>query len=261
MDNKNSNNQYFQTPELTQTITPSLHPITILAQAWDIYKRRFPTFLGIMIIPTLITFVSGMFLVMGFIMVVWSNWPLFFSNFTFTAEYIKVLIIYLIYLLVPLSLIIYSQVRGQTALLYAIKDSQEGIGVIEAYRRGRAKTFSYLWIIILMDLIIFGGLLLLVIPGIIFAIWFILAPIILITEDLKGMNALRKSREYVKGYWWSVFKCAFFVIILGLVILLIPIPAIITIPILFPLIFSYYFVVYSNLRAIKGEIDFTSTSR
>lgn len=54
----------------------------------------------------------------------------FFSS-GFTAGKIGLLIVLAIVFFLIVSI---SQALGRTALLYAIKDSQEGIGVIEAYR-------------------------------------------------------------------------------------------------------------------------------
>lgn len=170
------------------------------------------------------------------------------------------------------------QAWGQTALLYAIKDSQEKIRIIESYRKGWRKIFSYWWIVFLAGLITTGGFVLLVIPGVIFAIWFSLAVFILIAEDLRGMNALLKSREYVKGKWISVFWRFFFIGALYAIIVLVPnfifndfifnffevpfasnISGFIIGLFLTPLVTIYGFLVYSNLKAVKGEVVFAST--
>jgi competence protein ComGC len=96
-----------------------------------------------------------------------------------------------------------------------------------------------------------------------------LAIFILIAEDLTGMNALLKSREYVKGKWGGVFWRLFFMGVLSLIIssvlnliswlLQIPFGLIIT---LFwvPLAMTYSFLIYSNLKSLKGEIVFAPTS-
>lgn len=52
-----------------------------------------------------------------------------------------------------------------------------------------------------------------VIPGIIVSVWIILATYILVAENLKGMDALKKSREYIRGYWGAVFWRFFFLVI------------------------------------------------
>ena len=227
---------------------------TILGQAWTIYKERLSTFLGVLIIP-------------GLIMVLFSVIP---TNNEFLG--IGVSSILIILLFVP---VVLSQTWAQLALLYVIKDRQEKIGIIEAYRRSWSKILSFLWIALLLVFIIMGGFLLLIVPGIIFAIWFSLANYILITEDLKGVDALLKSKEYVTGYWGGVFWRLFFIsiiigtisfattFILGYVLIPLSIPFVFY---LFQLILGlflpqlmmiYIFLVYSHLRNLKKEIAFT----
>jgi len=157
---------------------------------------------------------------------------------------------------------------GQTALLYAIKDSGEGIGIVESYRRGWHKILSFWWVSFLAGLIIMGGIFLLVVPGIIFMVWFSLAVFVLIAEDLKGMSALIKSKKYVKGRWGGVFWRLLFIGVLTFVITLVLgyILGLLNISLitknsglivglfLAPLAMAYSFSVYSNLRSLRGEI-------
>jgi len=77
---------------------------------------------------------------------------------------------------------------------------------------------------ILSFFIVAGGFLLFIVPGIILAVWFSLALYVLVSEDLKGMNALFRSKQLVSGYWSSVFGR---IILLTLVSFAIMIPLIV----------------------------------
>jgi len=57
---------------------------------------------------------------------------------------------------------------------------------------------------ILTTLIVFAGTLLLIIPGIIFAVWYAFAFYELIYEEKKGWSALKASKELVVGRWWAI---------------------------------------------------------
>jgi len=261
---QNPANHSQSVPPPTQTI-PSLPSATaILGQAWAIYKQRLGTFLGVMIIPMLVMIAAfAIFAGGGFL-------GISLLSSKFAAGGIGLLILLAILFFV---IIFISQAWGQTALLYAIKDNQERIGVVESYRRGWHKIISYWWVSLLAGFITLGGFLLLIVPGIIFAIWFSSAAFILIAEDLKGMNALLKSREYVKGKWGDVLWRLFFIGALSLIIYLVPalIFGLLKIPFglkissfiigLFwsPLAMTYSFLIYSNLKALKGEIVFAPT--
>lgn len=253
-----------QSPALQPTLTALPGATAILGQAWSLYKQRLGTFLGIMIIPMLV--LIGLLAVLaggGFL-------GLTLLSSKFAAGGIGLLILLAIVFFLAIFI---SQTWGQTALLYAIKDSQEGIGVGEAYRRGWHKILSYWWVTLLAGFITIGGFLLLVVPGIIFAVWFSLAMFVLIAEDLKGMNALLKSREYVKGKWGGIFWRFFFIDALSLIISLVPVLifSVLKIPFgaeisrfviglfLTPLVMSYSFLLYSNIKTVKGEVAFAPT--
>jgi len=110
------------------------------------------------------------------------------------------------------------------SLVYMVKDRDEEISVKEVLSRGWKKILSYWWVSILSGLIVVGGFILFIVPGIIIATWFILAMYVLVSEDLRGMSALFRSKQLVSGYWWSVFGRF---LVLGLVLLVTVIPFII----------------------------------
>jgi len=268
--------------EISNTITqssyisPSLSNISslpstrvLLKQSWDIYKKRVDSFLGIMAVPILLTILTFSVSVGGGFFLGW-----FSSLAVLSDKPTKVIMFLLICLAVLFYTVIFLiiQAWGQTALLYAIKDHQEKIGVVESYRRGWHKTISYLWIYCLTGLVIIGGLLLFIVPGIIFAIWFSLSEFILIGEETKGKKALLKSKQYVKDKLKSVLWRFFcmgtisFIISLALGLVCAFICKILKTPsfmqdigyfvsglFLTPLIMIYQFLVYRYLKEIKEK--------
>lgn len=75
------------------------------------------------------------------------------------------------------------------------------------YEESFRKVPSYLWVNILNFLVVLGGTLLFIIPGIIFSIWFTFAPYIniLAANDNKGVPALKLSYYLTKGRWLDIF--------------------------------------------------------
>lgn len=249
-----------QKPEqyLTQVTIPALPgAIAILSEAWSVYKKRMKTFLGIMLIPSVAMILLSIPWIAVSLLGISSITELFLGLFSFW-----------IILLILVGIIL--QLWGYLALIYAIKDSQENIGIKESYRRSRSQITSYLWIFTLSGLIVLGGFFLLIVPGIIFAVWFSFAVFLLIDENLRGMDALLKSREYIRGKWGSVFWRLLFMGIIFLTICFIlmiifhSLSGILT-PILSfllsPLIMTYYFLVYKKVKALKGEFVFTPTRK
>ena len=58
---------------------------------------------------------------------------------------------------------------------------------------------------ILVELIEVGGLLLLIIPGLIFFVWYEFAYVIVALENTSIMDSLRQSRALSRGRFWQVF--------------------------------------------------------
>lgn len=57
---------------------------------------------------------------------------------------------------------------------------------------------------IVVGLIVFGGSLLLVIPGIIFAVWYMFSTYAIVLENQTGKVARLTSRSLVAGRWWKI---------------------------------------------------------
>ncbi len=91
---------------------------------------------------------------------------------------------------------------GFLALLCAVVDADLDIG--GALRRGWEKLWPFLWVLSLVGFFILGGLLLAVIPGLIFGVWYFGAQFVLLTEGISGLAALRRSHDYVRGRFWPV---------------------------------------------------------
>ncbi|MFA7653922.1 MAG: hypothetical protein WCX97_02665 [Candidatus Magasanikbacteria bacterium] len=58
---------------------------------------------------------------------------------------------------------------------------------------------------ILIGLAVFFGLILFLIPGIIFTVWYGFAFYAVVLEDKKGTDALKHSKQMVVGRWWAIF--------------------------------------------------------
>jgi hypothetical protein len=92
-------------------------------------------------------------------------------------------------------------------------------------RFGLQRLSAVIWVSLLVGLGVGIGSLLLVVPGVyLFVAWSVAVPVLL-GENLRGRPALRRSRELVRGRWWScagVLVLAFLLaIIVAAVILLV----------------------------------------
>ncbi len=69
---------------------------------------------------------------------------------------------------------------------------------------GRKLALPLFLTLLLLGLITGLGYLLLIIPGLIFSVWFTFVVVIMINENVWGLAALKSSRNLVKGRFWKV---------------------------------------------------------
>jgi len=241
----NGQNQQ-QTPS-TQLRLPGIGDL--LKRAFSVYKARLGTFLGIMIFPV----ISNLFLLIP-PAILKDNLAL--GIFLFIVFWLAVVIIGFWF---------------QVSLIFAIRDREEKTGIMESFRRGWPKMISFVWISFLAGIITTGGYILFIIPGIIFSVWFAFSVYVLVSEDLRGMNALFRSKQLVAGYWWKVLW-RFFAIGIVLFVPIILVYAILavgtsaafadsvvrTISLLFvtPFTFVFGFLLYEDLKRQKVQTLF-----
>jgi hypothetical protein len=136
------------------------------------------------------------------------------------------------------------------AFVFSVIDST--LGIKEAFGKGWRSVWSFMWLYSIMGFVTTGGYLLFLVPGIIFSIWFAFSQFILARDDVRGMDALLKSREYVRDMWFEVFgrlAVVWFVsVFLGAIPLLGPLLSLLFAP--FVMVFTY--LIYEDLAGIKG---------
>jgi len=194
----------------------------LLSQSWKILTGRLGLFLGIASAPVVLQIIAMIFVIVGLFGVsatlerAVSSMSLFslgavLTSFAGTLGLLSALWI----------VILLFHFWSQIALIYAASKN-ESVSIVAAYRYAIGRTFSYLWLIIASGIIVTGGMFLFFIPGVVFAVWFSLAAFVFVNEDARGMSALLKSKEYMRGQWFAVFWRW---LALGLIAWLISIPA------------------------------------
>ncbi len=93
-----------------------------------------------------------------------------------------------------------------TVLYVATRKEDEDSSVKAAVQWLFKNAVPLLFVYILSGLIIFGGIILFIIPGIIAAISLTFAQYVYVVEGKRGMSALLSSRALVKGRFWMVFR-------------------------------------------------------
>ncbi len=105
----------------------------------------------------------------------------------------------------------------QAAILRAAAQATIGdpVDPEESYRYGFKRLGSVILVSILVGLAVVGGLILLIIPGIIFYVFLSVSVPVLIVENRRGTEAMGRSWNLVKGHAWHAFGV---IIVAGLIV-------------------------------------------
>lgn len=144
---------------------------------------------------------------------------------------------------------------GIGAFICAVAD--ESLGAKSALEKGWLLFGPFLWLFSLTGFITGGGFLLLIIPGIIFSVWFGFAKFILVTEGGKGMDAMLKSKEYVRGRWGEVFGRLFVLWFFEVAFSSIPYVGVFCALFYAPYAMIARYVLYTDLKAARGTVPAT----
>lgn len=137
---------------------------------------------------------------------------------------------------------------------YVIKEGSNEASPWEFFKKGWANMGSFAWVAFLAGLVMFGGFILFIIPGIIFSIWFSQSLYVFIFEGTKGSEALKKSKALAKGYFWPLLGRFLVLGIIGWLVAHIKIfGPLINVLFLAPFGIVYANLIYQDLKRIKGQ--------
>ena len=160
-----------------------------------------------------------------------ASWQMYHNNFSMFLGYAAWIILPYLGMLTLLILVPIDQLFGAYLPLYLLFAVLQGIVAIwvsnvilisanslagsetikeeDISRRGWRLVLPVLLVGIIETLAILGGFILLIIPGIIFAIWFSFAQIAVILDGKRGLAALSYSRSLVVGRFFKVLRPLF----------------------------------------------------
>lgn len=219
----------------------SLDPIkSLFNDTWILYQERFAQLIRIVLLPTLVTIlgytISDLHLpltaVLGGI-VLFVGWLMSVFN------------------ILP--------------IIFSIHNKTD---VDDSYKAALPWVLPFAWLLILEALAVTGGFVMLIVPGIWLVFAFSFVSYVFVLERRRWLDALRQSKDYVRGYWWAVtgriLLMGIFVIMAGIIVqwftgptfgtaastIAAMILSLFTTP--FTALFSYN--LYNNLKALKPEL-------
>ncbi len=169
-----------------------ISPTEIIKTSLNLYKnnwRKFVPYLILLFLPTLIISLLGAASLYLYVYLPSSN---IISSLVLLAVIVASLIFTL------------WVAAAFTKTLYLCANQQ----AVGSWKETFSASSRLIWPIIitsiLVGLIVLGGTILFIIPGIIFTIWYVFTYYIIVVEEKKGLEALKISKALVVGRWWSI---------------------------------------------------------
>ena len=208
----------------------------LIKESFSMYVEKFWLFVKLVLLNLLIFLPALLFAALFFARGGFLLFAMFLIIFLLFIACIAVILF-----LVKVALVVAVKDRGQNpSAKYYLKSAWNYLG-------------SYAFITLLVGLCVLGGTILLIVPGVIFAIWFMFSGYVFVSEGIKGKLALRRSRELVTGYWWAVFGRMALLVVASLIISYIPLVGSIA-NLFFTMPFSviYGYSIYEDLKRVRS---------
>jgi hypothetical protein len=124
----------------------------------------------------------------------------------FVKQKVLMILLAAVFFLVFIILSIIVGSWSQTFIYQSIYQAAKGkpLSIRKMLQLAWPKWFSYFLASLISGLLIFLGFILLIIPGIIFIVWFFLVPYVVVVEEASPIEALKRSKKTVRGHFWEV---------------------------------------------------------
>lgn len=219
-------------------------PIALVKDSYVLYRKHIQLLICIVLVPTIIDIAFALALSVGMNA---NTSSLELSPINLTASIASFLI----------------SMLATIALILAINNTEKEHSAKIAYEAARPHFFKYLLLVILSGAIVAIGFRFFIIPGIFLGVWFIFSYFTLLLEGKTVIEAMKSSKEYVRGLWLHVFlRLLVLILIAGLFILA---AAMVTNNVLYselilttvsmlltPFVFIYLYLLYRDVRHVKS---------
>lgn len=122
-----------------------------------------------------------------------------------------VLVIYLI-------VVVAAACWQQAALIYSMTPEGEAKSSTEVYQASKPWLGTVFLAALVSGVLVAIGFILLIIPGVILAVWFCMSAYVIVHENKSSIEALKTSRHLVKGRFWPVLARLLILIVIAIII-------------------------------------------
>lgn len=219
-------------------------PIQYIKEAWAIYSKRenFIFFARIMAVLVILTSAVGYVYAYLF--------PFKYPSESIDYSNLPMVIGFVALTLLSAVIGLWSQTTQYYAIINISKPEKE------IFRLGYKNMVKFFMVSLVVGLIVVLGLVLLIIPAIIFGNWYLFATWLVLEKNMKIGQALKTSKAMVKGKFWKVLgrtvTFGLFAFFVSIVVVAIPYAGNLIISFVAPLFMLPFYLLYKDLSTSSG---------
>lgn len=245
--------------EAVKPMVKLIKPSELLKSAWQIYTDKFWLFIKVF----LYTLLGMIPLAISLIIIAIANVVNLPQTVTLAINIVVGIIGFLCLLFG-----IYYSLRSKAGM-YLVCEEKNDATAKEVFNKTKKMAWPFFLASFVSGILVLLWSILLVIPGIMFAIYYAFASLIVVFENKKPWESIKESKQLIKGYWWATFGRLLFI---GLIIFVInfifafigelmPEKSIyfsvwnvimqIVFVVISPIVIAYTYLLYKNLKDVK----------
>lgn len=170
----------------------------LYGKAFDVYKKNFWKFVILILLQGAIVFAC---ILAGFVGIAIEA-ILYHSVGIGVAVGVGLLFVVLAVVAMVFGIIYFTKFK--IGSMFLVTDEYQDKTVAEVIKLSEDKVWQYIAIGLLTGIFVFLWFLLLIVPGIVMAIYYSMAVWVLLIEGVNGMAAIKRSKQLIKGHWWAV---------------------------------------------------------
>lgn len=174
--------------------------LVLIPEAWEIFKKLWvKLFKVVFVAPLVISLIASGLAISVAVIYGLARLLLPLSGPSLLAVNVAFAVLGAAVFIIP---IFVAFITAYFAVIFVLENNE--LPPREAFRKGLAYFFRYLWLLIICFFIILAAYVFFIVPGYYLSVAFIFSVFILALENTGGWAALKRSRELIKGFWWTI---------------------------------------------------------
>jgi len=193
------------TQSMSEKMSSQLPPLkSLFIDAWELFKKTWISYLKLVGLGIAFLFLGSL---IGILILLPIGFTAFGSHFQFlsrpTPFIIGMLALFVFWMILYILALIVIGILFPVTNIFILQ-KEKVTSVVDLLKKSKQFFWAYFFTMLLAGLLIFGGIMFFVVPGIVISILFLFVAFEIVLENQSGTAAIARSYIMVKNYFWQV---------------------------------------------------------